>query len=138
MIDLKRAVGKPFRTIAFNRRRSVATCIAFSGLSFALELRFPGSDLFASSGAIFTLGGFLLNIKQSAIFHRQAPDGAPLPTRTKYYSITRAATFASETTEEAMATKVKSVEADEILGCVMVVAGTVLWGYGGLLLKAIT
>ncbi|HDS1139658.1 TPA: hypothetical protein QDZ75_003729 [Stenotrophomonas maltophilia] len=136
MIDFKRAVGKSFRAIAFNRRRSVASCIAFSGLSFLLELRFPGSDLFASSGAIFTLGGFLLNIKQSAIFHRQAPDGSPLPTRAKYYSITRAATFASETPDEAMNAKVRSVEADEIWGCVMVVLGTVLWGYGGWALKA--
>lgn len=137
MIDLKHVVGKVFRAIAFDRRRSVAACAVFSGLSLALELRFEGSDLFASSGAIFTLSGFLLNIKQSAIFHRQAPDGSPLPISAKYYTITKAATFGSETPEETMAAKVRSVEADEIWGCVMVIAGTVLWGYGGWLLKAI-
>ena len=137
MIDIKRVVGKSFRAIAFDRWRSVAACAAFSGLSFVLELRSPDSGLFAASGAIFTLGGFLLNIKQSAIFHRQAADGSPLPTRAKYCAITRASTFASETAEEVMATKVRSVEADEIWGCVMVIAGTVLWGYGGWIFKAI-
>lgn len=76
MIDVKRAVGKLFRAIAFSRWRSVAACTAFSGGSFVLELRCPDSGLFAASGAIFTLGGFLLNIKQSAIFHRQAADGS--------------------------------------------------------------
>lgn len=135
MINPKRVVGEVFRAIAFHRERSLLTCVLFSILSFVLELLQPGSDLFASSGAVFTLGGFLLNLKQSAIFHRQAPDGSPLPTRSKYYSITKAATFASEVPDEEMAARVKSVEADEIWGCAMVVLGTVLWGYGGWVLK---
>jgi len=96
-----------------------------------------GQGLFAASGAVFTLGGFLLNVKQTAIFHRQLPDGTPLSLSSKYYLLTSAGTFGSPTSEEDMRARVDATETDEIWGCFMVVGGTLLWGYGETLLNLI-
>ncbi|HHA2740076.1 TPA: hypothetical protein ACOFBV_001271 [Stenotrophomonas maltophilia] len=138
-MSIKTTTVAALRWSAFNRWRSLGICSALTAALLAIELyqRESASGLFAASGAFFTLGGFLLGIKNSAIFHRVDAHGSPLPLAQKYWSVRGAFGFVDQVSEEEMKAKVDPVELDEIWGCAMVFFGTLLWGFGSFVIKLI-
>lgn len=124
--------------IFFNRLRSTLVCILFMCTSFLIEIRFGLENFFSSSGTIFTLAGLFLNIKITALFHlkQENEDGkkVPLNNTSKYYMIVQAFGFAEEVNEDIKQKTVRERESDEIWGVLLMVFGTVLWGYGSYLI----
>ena len=134
-----RLFAKLLRYFAFDRWRSLSVCLALATVCLALELLGGGAaaGLFAASGAFFTLGGFLLGLKSTAIFHRVNEDGTPWTLEQKYWTVRQSFTFASEVSKKEMEARVRPIERDEIWACGMVVAGTLLWGFGANLLRVV-
>lgn len=139
VMSVKTTTIAALRWSAFNRWRSLGICSALTAAFLTIEIyqRENAAGLFAASGAFFTLGGFLLGIKNSAIFHRVDVHGNPLPLVQKYWSVRGAFGFADQVSEEEMRARVDPVELDEIWGCGMVFFGTLLWGFGSFLIKLI-
>lgn len=136
-MSMRNAIVATLRWAAFNRRRSLIICASLTGACLAVELAAgdPVDGLFAASGAFFTLGGFLLGIKNSAFFHRVNPDGSPWGLAQKYWSMRGAFGFVDPVSEEEMKSRVNPVELDELWGCGMVFLGTLLWGFGSFVLR---
>jgi len=121
-----------FYNLFFNRERITFLCICFMLISYIGEECWGIKGLFSASGTIFTLSGLMLNIKATNIFHLRL-NGKPLDYKRKSQILDGSFTFASQTTEDEAKKKVKPVEWDEITGLILIVFGTLLWGYGSYL-----
>lgn len=121
-----------FHNLFFNRERIIFLCICFMLISYIGEECWGINGLFSASGTVFTLSGLMLNIKATNIFHLRL-NGKPLDYKRKSYIIDGSSTFASEISEDEAKKKVKPVEWDEISGLILIIFGTLLWGYGSYL-----
>ena len=134
-------INKLFRKfiekIFFNRRNAIIFCTIISLLSYATESRLKIDNFFSSSGAIFTIAGLFLNIKLTAHFHLKLPNGDPLGIDSKYAMISERSTFGGNESQSEKEIQVREVESDEICGATLMVAGTLIWGYGSYLIKCI-
>ncbi len=122
-----------FRNVFFNRERVIFLCVGFMLISYIGEACCGVAGLFSSSGTIFTLSGLMLNIKATNIFHLRH-DGKPLNDLSKIAKIECSGMFGSEISKEDAREKVRDVELDEICGLVLIIFGTILWGYGSYLI----
>lgn len=120
--------------VFFNRLAALLFCASISLISYALEYIFSIENLFSSSGAIFTLAGIFLNIKLTAHYHLKLPNGEPLGVDSKYAMISGEGVFGGSENKDEKENKVKEVESDEIWGASLMVAGTLIWGYGSYLI----
>lgn len=124
---LRRIFGA-FTFIFFDRRRSLAFCLLFVAASWLVEIHCRIPSLFADSGAVVTLAGLFLNIKHSLHFHLNIP-------RVSLFNLLRGGGPLGELT---VSTEdyawVDGILADEMLGVAFMIAGTLIWAYGGFLI----
>lgn len=125
-----------FANVFFNRERVIFLCICFMLISYIGESCWGVKGLFSASGTIFTLSGLMLNIKATNIFHLRV-NGKPLNDQSKLAIIEGAGIFGSSTPKDEARKKVRQVELDEISGLVLIIFGTLLWGYGAYLIEYI-
>ena len=78
---------------------------------------------------MFTLAGLMLNIKATNIFHLMH-DGKPLNDQSKLARVECRGMFGSGISDEDAKKDVREVELDEKFGMVLIIFGTILWGYG--------
>lgn len=109
--------------VLFKRLRSLIFSVTFVLLSFVAEMAFHWQGFFSCSGAIVTLAGLFLNIKNSLHFHLN------IPKRNLHNLLSGAMVFGSEPTEEDYA-RVDDIIQDEIYGTAFMVIGTLIWAYG--------
>lgn len=120
-----------FTNVFFHRERVIFLCICFMLISYIGESCWGVDGLFSASGTIFTLSGLMLNIKATNIFHLK------ISYESKSDIVDGAGIFGSSISEEEAKEKVRPVELDEISGLVLIIFGTLLWGYGAYLIKYI-
>lgn len=108
----------------FNRWFLLFSVGIYSIVSYIVNNRFE-LNTFASSGAVITLGGLLLNIKHGQIFHRRN-----LSYKQKHEHYTGAGLFSSIQFSVEDLILIKNVMLDEILGTLLVILGTLIWAYG--------
>jgi len=125
------------RNVFFKKERALAFCLIITMLSLTIEVIFNISGLFSASGAIYTIAGLFLNIKLTAHFHLTLPNGEPLGAALKYAMIEGEAILGGEESLEEKEKKIKEVEDDEIWGAFLMVAGTLIWGYGSYLMNLV-
>ncbi len=116
--------------VFFIKERALYFCLSAAFISFLTEVIFHVNNLFSSSGSIFTLAGLFLNIKLTAHFHLKLKSGERLGIHSKYAMITARGSFGGSETLEEKEKVVKKVEGDEIWGASLMIAGTIIWGYG--------
>lgn len=115
--------------IFFNRWNALLFSIAFSIASYFIGVYFNKPNALPSSGAIYTIAGFFLNIKLTAHFHLQLPSGEPLGLDSKYAMITGRSTFGGNESKEEKERVVNEVQYDELMGMFLIVIGTLIWAY---------
>lgn len=67
-------------------------------------------------------------------YHLKLPNGKPLGVDSKYAMISGEGVFDGSDNKDEKEKRVKEVESDEIWGVSLMVAGTLIWGYGSYLI----
>ena len=109
-----------------NRNFLLFVCVAISIISFYVSicyLKENNLNFFASSGAIMTLLGLILTIKDTIMFLK-----IPLERATTIRKVGGVASFAGENTEEDHK-ETENLRKDQIYGIFLMVTGTIIWAY---------
>lgn len=127
---IARSLFSSLAFVLFVRSRAAVFSISFATLSLLAEMKLGWPGVFSASGAVISTAGLFLNIKHSLHFHLN---------RTKesfFYEFSGMAVLGSAPPESDLK-KVDEVLIDELFGVTFMVAGTLIWAYGGYFVAAL-
>lgn len=126
-------------------KRNVGTLIASLWVLFSFIIEYITQDnplfqnVFSSSGAILTIVGLFLTIKATTIFHIESEEKDKekneidvLKKKTNRIG-GNPPQCTPEFPKEVMQKYIQPIEKDEVRGFILIVIGTLLWGYGSFL-----
>lgn len=117
---MKSKIFDAFAHIFFNRKKSLAFCIAFTAASVLSELHFRIAGLFSCSGAVISLAGLFLNIKHSLNFHLK------IPKVNLVNKLMSAGVFGTSTITPELEKWADNIIMDEIFGVAFMIVGTLV------------
>lgn len=124
----------------FNRRITTIVCVLFVLLSLVIDFARNSSGVwFSASGSLLTISGLLLSVKLnylSALSIEGLTEEEFLALKCNL--VNGAGKFGSRFPNAESIAKLREVESDEIWGATLIIFGTLLWGYGGLIFEHIS